>query len=65
MAMDLKEIEKKDFKNVTDILKKSSVHYDELGIVIENELIIDEKTKVSIDELAAVNKNWLIEYMSK
>ena len=59
------EIEKKDFKNVTDILKKSSVHYDELGIVIENELIIDEKTKVSIDELAAVNKNWLIEYMSK
>ena len=59
------EIEKKDFKNVTDILKKSSVHYDELGIVIENDLIIDEKTKVSIDELAAVNKNWLIEYMSK
>ena len=59
------EIEKKDFKNVTDILKKSSVHYDELGIVIENDLIIDEKTKVSIDELATVNKNWLIEYMSK
>jgi phosphoribosylformylglycinamidine synthase subunit PurL len=59
------EIEKKNFKNVTEILEKNSVHYDELGVIIEKDLIIDEKTKVSIDELTTLNKNWLIKYMSK
>ena len=59
------EIDKKDFKKVTDILNKNAVHFDELGIIAENELFINEKTKVTIDELSTSNKSWLINYMSK
>ena len=59
------EISKEDLKNVTDILNKSSVHFDELGTITENELFLNEKSKVSIDELIISNKNWLSNYMSK
>ena len=59
------EIEKNNFKNVTEILEKNSVHYDELGTVNENELIINEKSKVTIDELIKSHTNWLTNYMSK
>ena len=59
------EVGKKDLKKVTDILNKNAVHFDELGTIIENELYINDKTKVTIDELSTSNKSWLIEYMSK
>ena len=59
------EIAKKDLKNVTEILEKNSVHYDELGTVGNNELIIDDKSKVSIDDLMKSHTNWLTNYMSK
>jgi len=59
------EITKKDLKKVTDILNKNAVHFDELGTVNENELFINEKTKVTIDELKTSNKSWLTKYMSK
>ena len=59
------EIEKNNFKNVTEILEKNSVHYDELGTVNENELIINDKSKVTIDELIKSHTNWLTNYMSK
>ena len=59
------EIEKNNFKNVTEILEKNSVHYDELGTVNENELIINDKSKVTIDELIKSHTNWLTSYMSK
>ncbi|MDA9725970.1 phosphoribosylformylglycinamidine synthase subunit PurL [Candidatus Pelagibacter sp.] len=59
------EINKKDFKKVADILKNNSVHFDELGTITENELYIDERTKVTIDELSTSNKSWLLKYMSK
>ena len=59
------EIEKKDLKNVTMILEKNSVHYDELGEVNDNELIIDDKSKVSIDDLIKSHTTWLNNYMSK
>ncbi len=55
---------KKNYKKVTDILNKNAVHFDELGIINENQLYIDDKTKVTIDELKTSNKNWLINYMS-
>ena len=55
----------KDIKKVADILNKNAVHYDELGTITENELYINEKTKVTIDELKSSNKRWLTEYMSK
>ena len=59
------EIEKNNLKNVTEILEKNSVHYDELGTVNENELIINGKSKVTIDELIKSHTNWLTNYMSK
>ena len=59
------EIEKNNLKNVTEILEKNSVHYDELGTVNENELIINDKSKVTIDELIKSHTNWLTNYMSK
>ncbi len=59
------EINKKDFKKVTDILHKNAVHFDELGTINENELYINDKTKVTIDELSTSNKSWFTNYMSK
>jgi len=59
------EITKKDLKKVTDILNKNAVHFDELGTVDKDQLFINEKTKVSIDELKTSNTSWLIDYMSK
>ena len=59
------EVGKDSLKKVTDVLNKNSVHYDELGIINEDKLYIDEKTKVTIDELRTSNTNWLINYMSK
>ena len=50
---------------MTDILNKNAVHYDELGTIIEDQLFINEKTKVSIDELITSNTNWLTNYMGK
>ena len=47
------EVSKKDLKKVTDILNKNAVHFDELGTINENELYIDDKTKVTIDELSS------------
>ena len=59
------EIEKINYKNVTEILEKNSVHYDELGSVNNSDLIIDEKLKVSIDDLIKSHTIWLTNYMSK
>ena len=58
------EVGKKDLKKVTDILNKNAVHFDELGTIIENELYINDKTKVTIDELTSSNTKWLTDYMS-
>jgi phosphoribosylformylglycinamidine synthase len=61
----LVEITKKDYDKVINILNKNAVHYDELGIINEDQLYIDEKTKVLIDELKTSNKDWLTNYMNK
>jgi len=58
------EINPKNFKEVSKILDKNSVHHEELGIIIEKEMIINEKTKVTIDELKSYNTTWLTNYMS-
>ena len=57
------EIEKENYKQVREILEKNSVHYDELGIVLDKDIVIDEKTKVSIDDLIQSNNNWLNKFM--
>ena len=59
------EINPKDLKEVTKILNKNSVYHEEIGVIIDKELIINEKTKVTIDELKSYNTNWLTNYMSK
>jgi phosphoribosylformylglycinamidine synthase subunit PurL len=59
------EITKKDLKIVADIFNKNAVHYDELGIINENQLFINEKAKITIDELRSSNTDWLKNYMSK
>jgi len=58
------EINPDKLKEVSKILNKNSVHFEELGIIIEKDMIINEKTKVTIDELRSYNTNWLIKYMS-
>ncbi len=58
------EINKEDLKEVTKILDKNSVHYEEFGIISKNDMIINEKTKLTIDELKSYYTNWLTKYMS-
>ena len=58
------EINPKNLKEVIKILDKNSVHHEELGIITEKDMIINEKTKVTIDELKSYNTNWLTNYMS-
>ncbi|MDA7703889.1 phosphoribosylformylglycinamidine synthase subunit PurL [Candidatus Pelagibacter sp.] len=57
------EISKDDLESATKILQENSVHFDELGSVNDNSLIIDNKTKVSIDDLIKSHTNWLTNYM--
>jgi len=59
------EIADKDYKKVADKLNKNAVHFDDLGIINEEIFHINDKTKVTIDELKTFNTNWLIDYMSK
>ena len=49
------EVSKDNLKKVTNILNKNAVHYDELGTINEDQLFINDKTKVSIDELRTSN----------
>ena len=58
------EINKGDLKDVTKILDKNSVHNEEFGISTKNDMIINEKTKLTIDELKSYYTNWLSKYMS-
>ncbi len=58
------EIDPKDLKEVTKILDQNSVYHEELGIIIEKDMIINQKTKVTIDELKSYNSNWLTNFMS-
>ncbi|MDC6470004.1 phosphoribosylformylglycinamidine synthase subunit PurL [Candidatus Pelagibacter sp. Uisw_099_02] len=57
------EITKDNLESATKILQENSVHFDELGSVNDNILIIDDKTKVSIDDLIKSHTNWLTNYM--
>ena len=54
-----------DLKDVTEILEKNSVHYDELGTVNIEELVINSKSKVSIDDLIKSHTTWLTNFMDK
>ena len=57
------EVSSEDLKEVSKILDKNAVHYEVIGKIIDKDMIIDQKTKVSIDELKSYNSNWMKEYM--
>jgi len=57
------EINKADLESTTKILQDNSVHFDILGSVNDESLIIDDKTKVSIDDLIKSHTNWLYNYI--
>jgi phosphoribosylformylglycinamidine (FGAM) synthase-like enzyme len=59
------EVNKDDLKSVTNILLENSVHFDELGVIGGNDLIIDDKSKVPIDDLIKSHTTWLTNFMSK
>ena len=59
----LVEIKPENFKEVVKILNENSVHYDEIGKIIDKEMIVDDKTKLTIDELRSYNTNWLSGFM--
>jgi phosphoribosylformylglycinamidine synthase II len=59
------EINKDHLESVTKILLENTVHFDELGTVSGNDLIIDDKSKVSIDDLIKSHTTWLTNFMSK
>ena len=52
------------FENLK-VLKENSVHYDEIGLVTEKDVIIDKEPIIHIDDLVKSNTNWLKEYMDK
>ena len=47
------------------ILKDNSVHYDDIGLVTKNEIIIDKEPILHIDDLIKSNMSWLKDYMDK
>ncbi len=57
------EVSSDNLNDVIKILDKNSVHYDHIGKIIDKEMIINQKTKVTIDELKSYNTNWLKDYM--
>ena len=57
------ELEKKNLEIVRKILKKNSVHYDELGTVSKNQLEFGSEIKLSIEEIEESNKIWLKKFM--
>ncbi|MDA8918467.1 phosphoribosylformylglycinamidine synthase subunit PurL [Candidatus Pelagibacter sp.] len=59
------EINKDKLQDVVKILSENSVHFDELGTVNDDGLIIDDKSKVTIDDLIKSHTTWLTNYMSK
>ena len=57
------EVAKKNLQKVENILKENSVHFDLLGEVQKDNFIYVDEEKISVDELAKHNKNWLMDYM--
>ena len=57
------EIRKENLIKVDKLLKENSVHYDELGSVIDDNIEFSDEIKLSIDEIEKTYKNWLRKYM--
>ena len=57
------EIKKESLEKVKEILDKNSNHYDLLGEVVKDSVIIDGEPTLQVDKLREYNKSWLIKYM--
>ena len=57
------EIRKENLNKVDKLLKENSVHYDELGYVIDNNIEFSDEIKLSVDEIEKTYKSWLRQYM--
>jgi len=57
------ELSKKNQQKVKEILENNSVHFDEVGTIDQSDIIFDNKTSLSIDDLEKENKTWLKKYM--
>jgi len=57
------ELSKKNQQKVKEILENSSVHFDEVGTIDQSDIIFDNKTSLSVDDLEKENKTWLKKYM--
>jgi len=57
------EIKKENLEKVKKILDKNSNHYDLLGEVIKDSVILDGEPTLQVDKLREYNKSWLKKYM--
>ena len=57
------EIEKTNIKKVNDLLKKNSVHFDDLGVIEDKNLSFNGEMNLPIEELGKTHKYWLKNYM--
>ena len=57
------EINKNNLNKVTEILKNNSVHFDELGILKENDVEVEGEMILKLEDLKKEYKNWLKKYM--
>ena len=53
----------KTIADLKEILDKNSNHYDLLGEVVKDSVIIDGEPTLQVDKLREYNKSWLIKYM--
>ena len=57
------ELSKKNQQKVKEILENNSVHFDEIGTIDKSDIIFENKTSLSVDDLEKENKTWLKKYM--
>ena len=57
------EIRKENLSKCDKILKENSVHYENFGTVIDNNIEFSDEIKLSIDDLENNYKSWLRRYM--
>ena len=57
------ELREENLKLVKKLLNENSVHFDELGLITKNEVIIDGEPNFSVDEIKSANNDWLKKFM--
>ncbi len=58
------ETPKENIQKVLEILNKSSVHYDDLGVIDDKNLTYSDEINLPIEELLETHKYWLESYMN-